>query len=122
MESNSLVYNYFTLVTDLPLKNQSAENTSLYYCNICKENGRTKNNEPIICRMYKKSTSNLIHHLRNEKLKDHLEALHVVENSSTGQSSKRKKLEFLTSPSLLDTGAVKIMSKYPPNSVKQNEK
>lgn len=115
---SSIVYKYFTLVPD-----QAKDEISiLYYCNICKENGRlSKTNEPIICKSYKNSTSNLIAHLRTDKLKNHSEALKLIENSSSSQVSKKRKVEFLNSPTLVETGSIKIVNKYPQNSQQQNE-
>ena len=60
MELFSPIYKYFTLVPN----QKKEENTVTYYCNICKDNGRvSKNGEPITCKTYKNSTSNLFTHL-----------------------------------------------------------
>ena len=107
MELFSPIYKYFTLVPN----QKKEENTVTYYCNICKDNGRvSKNGEPITCKTYKNSTSNLFTHLRSD--------IPYHENLDSTPSSKKRKLSLFASnsPSLTETGAVKVINKYRPNS------
>ena len=84
MELFSPIYKYFTLVPN----QKKEENTVTYYCNICKDNGRvSKNGEPITCKTYKNSTSNLFTHLRSD-IPYHEEALKLIENLNSTPSSK----------------------------------
>ena len=114
MELFSPIYKYFTLVPN----QKKEENTVTYQCNICKDNGRvSKNGEPITCKTYKNSTSNLFTHLRSD-IPYHEEALKLIENLNSTPSSKKRKLSLFASnsPSLTETGAVKVINKYRPNS------
>ena len=96
MES-TVIYKYFTLVP-----NQEKTDTVIFYCNICKDNGRLgKDGKNITCIIYRNSTSNLFTHLRKD-LPNHAEALKAVEDSSnTPGSTKKRRLSLFTSNSPL---------------------